>query len=254
MEQKKIERLLEEKTKEIKEKNIKLDESERRCRALEKEKEKFERESKRVHELAAEVQRQGQDGASQTEMLRRENERLRTETGELKRRLDNFLSLKKAGLFIDFENIRLCWKHRFEQDPPMERLLEEAERLIAAPGGARVLALKSAYIVRNKTLRGCLEAMGYQVFEKEPAKKVSGEFTCNWDVGLALNVMEEANRLDVVAIASGDGDFLDLVESIRNRFKGRVAVEIAAVRGLTHAGLQQAALDGMINLHYLEAP
>jgi uncharacterized LabA/DUF88 family protein len=61
----------------------------------------------------------------------------------------------------------------------------------------------------------------------------------DWDVGIALDMMEYAPLADVVVLASGDGDFDLLVAKIRE--KHAVSVEVYGVADLTAASLIEAA-------------
>ena len=61
----------------------------------------------------------------------------------------------------------------------------------------------------------------------------------DWDVGITLDVLEYAPLVDIVVLASGDGDFDLLVNKIRD--KHRVSVEVYGVAELSAAALIRAA-------------
>ena len=44
----------------------------------------------------------------------------------------------------------------------------------------------------------------------------------DWDVGLSIDAIELAPKLDVVILVSGDGDYLPLVEHLRRAFGCKV--------------------------------
>lgn len=85
---------------------------------------------------------------------------------------------------------------------------------------------------------------GYRIVTK-PLKRFSdGTMKGNFDVELAIDILTMAERLDVVSLVSGDGDFSRLVDIVGS--KG-VRVEVAAFGGSTSAELR-AICDDYIDL------
>ncbi len=79
---------------------------------------------------------------------------------------------------------------------------------------------------------------GYRIVTK-PLKRFSGGgVKANFDVELALDILTLADRLDVVALVSGDGDFRRLVEIVASR---GVRVEVVAFGQSTAADLRAVA-------------
>ena len=85
---------------------------------------------------------------------------------------------------------------------------------------------------------------GYKVFTKPLKRFQDNTIKANVDIELALDVMEMIDRLDVVCLVSGDGDFQRLVEVVQT--KG-VQVEVVAVGSSTASQLRHAA-DHYIDL------
>ena len=85
---------------------------------------------------------------------------------------------------------------------------------------------------------------GYKVVTKPLKRFADGTIKANVDIELALDIMEMLDRLDVVCLVSGDGDFQRLVEVVQG--KG-VRVEVVAVGSSTAANLRNAA-DHYIDL------
>ena len=65
--------------------------------------------------------------------------------------------------------------------------------------------------------------------------KCDGSAKGDWDVGITIDVMEHAKDVDVVVLASGDGDFDLLINKIRNDFN--VSTEVYGVADLTARSL-----------------
>jgi uncharacterized LabA/DUF88 family protein len=57
-----------------------------------------------------------------------------------------------------------------------------------------------------------LERMGFEVKAKDIQVFYDGSKKGDWDVGIAMDIMRLAPKLDVVVLVSGDGDFTELVE------------------------------------------
>ena len=66
----------------------------------------------------------------------------------------------------------------------------------------------------------------------------------DWDVGIVIDAVRVANSVDVIVLASGDGDFIPLVEYLKNQGK---RVEVIAFGKSTSSILKEAA-DEFINV------
>ena len=79
---------------------------------------------------------------------------------------------------------------------------------------------------------------GYKIVTKPLKRFADGSIKANFDVELAIDILTMADRLDVVCLLSGDGDFRRLVEIVES--KG-VRVEVIAFGQSTAAELKTAA-------------
>ena len=61
-----------------------------------------------------------------------------------------------------------------------------------------------------------LEKIGYDVRAKDLQTFFGGAKKGDWDVGIAMDIMRMASKLDVVVLVSGDGDFKDLIEHVKS--------------------------------------
>ena len=84
-----------------------------------------------------------------------------------------------------------------------------------------------------------LKRMGFRVKLKPFIQRSDGSAKGDWDVGIALDMMEYAPDVDVVVLASGDGDFDLVVDKIRQKYG--VAVEVFGVSNLTAPSLIDCA-------------
>ena len=89
-----------------------------------------------------------------------------------------------------------------------------------------------------------LKNLGIETKEKELMEYASGLKKADWDVGIAVDAIKMLDMVDVVVLVSGDGDFIPLVEYMKNH--GRI-VEVSAFRETTSSRLIEA-VDKYTNL------
>jgi len=78
----------------------------------------------------------------------------------------------------------------------------------------------TAYVVESKEIDqsgfiALLQQRGIEVRRKTVQVRADGSKKGDWDMELALEMLEAAPDLDVVVLVSGDGDFTSLVQRIR---------------------------------------
>lgn len=93
----------------------------------------------------------------------------------------------------------------------------------------RTLVRAMAYVVTTESgeERNFLEALGkigIEIITKDLQIFGGGAKKADWDVGLAIDAVKLAPRLDAVVIVSGDGDFCPLVEYLKIRNGNQVEV------------------------------
>lgn len=149
---------------------------------------------------------------------------------------------QRVAVFIDAQNMYHSAQHVGGGNPNFAEILKEAvadRRLIRA----------IAYVVRGKSgteqaFFDALVKLGIEAKEKELQEWASGAKKADWDVGIAVDAIRISELVDVVVLASGDGDFIPLVEYLQHR--GRI-VEVAGFRPTTSGKLQDLA-DHFIDL------
>jgi uncharacterized LabA/DUF88 family protein len=65
------------------------------------------------------------------------------------------------------------------------------------------------------TFFDALEKAGFEVKRKELQTFAGGHQKGDWDVGIAMDIIKLMNKLDVVVLCSGDGDFVSLLEYLQ---------------------------------------
>ena len=121
--------------------------------------------------------------------------------------------------------------------------------LLKIATASRELVRALAYVVRSDTEeeRGFFEALekfGYELKSKDLQVFAGGTKKGDWDVGVTVDAIRLAPRLDAVVIVSGDGDYEPLVEYLKS---AGVIVEVVAFRRSTSSRLVEAA-DNFIDI------
>ena len=145
--------------------------------------------------------------------------------------------MKKIAIFADVQNIyyttRQAYGRQFNYRKLWQRLSTEGEIVSAI-----------AYATHrsdDKQLKfqDALKHIGFSVKLKPYIQRSDGSAKGDWDVGIAIDVMDIAKNVDTVVLLSGDGDFDLLLEKIKNDYA--VSAEVYGVPALTANSLIDAA-------------
>ena len=121
---------------------------------------------------------------------------------------------QRIGVFVDVQNMYYSAKHLYSSKVNFRTILKEA---IAG----RKLIRAIAYVIKadvkdENTFYDALEEMGFEVKSKDLQVFYGGAKKGDWDVGIAMDVMRLAPKLDTIVLVSGDGDFSDLLEHAKS--------------------------------------
>lgn len=150
---------------------------------------------------------------------------------------------QRVGVFVDVGNMYHSAKNLYTAKLNFGKILETATN-------GRQLVRAIAYVVESQTPeeKGFFEALdkqGYEIKSKDLQIFPGGAKKGDWDVGIAIDAITIANHLDVVVLVTGDGDFIPLVNFLKNN-KG-CRVEVIAFEQSASAKLIEDA-DEFINI------
>jgi uncharacterized protein (TIGR00288 family) len=150
---------------------------------------------------------------------------------------------QRVGVLIDVSNMYHSAKNLYKRRVNFKEVLREAV-------AGRKLIRATAYVIRaeNDEENNFFEALtqqGFQVIIKDLQVFTGGAKKGDWDVGIAVDAIKLAEKLDVLVLVTGDGDYLPLVTYLQNT-QGCL-VEIMAFRQTTSNRLIEEA-DDFINL------
>ena len=146
---------------------------------------------------------------------------------------------QRVGVFIDTSNLYHSAKHLYKRKVNFGVVLRDAV-------AGRKLVRAIAYVITSesgdeKNFFEALTKLGIETKTKDLQIFHTGTKKGDWDVGLTVDAMRMAGRLDAVILVSGDGDFIPLVEYLQN-YTG-TQVEVVSFGKSTSAKLREAADD-----------
>lgn len=121
---------------------------------------------------------------------------------------------QRVGVFVDVQNMYHSAKNIHQAKVNFGKVLEDAI-------GDRKLIRAIAYVIRaeapeEQSFFEALDKQGFEVKHKDLQVFLGGAKKGDWDVGLAIDAVKISDRVDVVVIVTGDGDFIPLVEYLQN--------------------------------------
>ena len=121
---------------------------------------------------------------------------------------------QRVGVFIDVQNMYYSARALYESKVNFAEILKTAV-------ADRQLVRAIAYTIRaempeEQTFFDALEKIGIEVKTKDLQTFIGGAQKGDWDVGIAVDVVRHAPKLDAAVICSGDGDFEPLLEYVQS--------------------------------------
>lgn len=142
---------------------------------------------------------------------------------------------QRVAVLIDAQNMYHSAKHLYDARLNFPELVKSAT-------DERPLLRAIAYVAKSKTGEemAFFEALvegGIELRVKEVVEFSSGVKKADWDVGMTIDAVKLADRVDVVILVTGDGDFVPCVEYLQAR---GVMVEVMAFGSSTNTELRGA--------------
>lgn len=144
---------------------------------------------------------------------------------------------QRVGVFIDTQNLYHSAKHLYKARVNFANVLAEAV-------GDRTLVRAIAYVISTESgdetgFFGALTKIGIETKTKDLQVFSDGAKKADWDVGLAIDAVKMAPKLDTVIIASGDGDYVPLIQYLD--MNEGCQVEVISFGKSSSAKLKEAA-------------
>ena len=146
---------------------------------------------------------------------------------------------QRVGVLVDVSNMYHSAKNLYKRKTDFKEILKEGV-------AGRKLIRATAYVIKTETEEEspffeALSQQGFEVKMKDLQIFNSGVKKADWDVGITMDAIKLADKLDVIILVSGDGDYLPLVSYLQNT-KGCL-VEVMAFRQTTSSKLVEESDD-----------
>jgi len=146
---------------------------------------------------------------------------------------------QRVGIFIDAQNLYHTAKHIYKRKVNFANVVKDVL-------AGRSLVRAIAYVITTenedeKAFLGALNKAGIETKSKDLQIFYDGSKKADWDIGLAIDCVSMAPKLDAIVIISGDGDFVPLCEFLR--YHHGVQVEVATFGQSASSSLKAVADD-----------
>ncbi len=144
---------------------------------------------------------------------------------------------QRVGIFIDTQNLYHTARHLYKRKVNFANVVKDVL-------AGRKLIRAIAYVITTenedeKAFLGALTKAGIETRSKDLQIFYDGSKKADWDIGLAIDAVSMAPKLDAIIIVSGDGDFVPLCEYLR--YHHGVQVEVATFGKSASATLKTTA-------------
>lgn len=143
---------------------------------------------------------------------------------------------QRVAIFIDTQNLYHSARNLYGANVNFKNILKDAL-------GNRALIRAIAYVITTESkdespFFEALEKAGIETKTKDLQIFFGGAKKADWDVGIAIDAIRLAPKVDAIVIVSGDGDFVPLVEYLK--FSTGVQVEVMSFLQSSSAKLLEA--------------
>ena len=122
---------------------------------------------------------------------------------------------QRVAIFIDTQNLYHSAKNIYRSKVNFDAVVK---RTLAG----RQLIRAISYVVttesgEEQSFFEALEKIGIEVKTKDLQVFYGGAKKADWDVGMAIDAIKHSQKVDAIVLATGDGDFVPLVEYVRSQ-------------------------------------
>jgi uncharacterized protein (TIGR00288 family) len=144
---------------------------------------------------------------------------------------------QRIGVLVDVANMYHSAKNLFAKKVNFKEILNTAV-------AGRKLIRATAYVVKTESgeetnFFDALHQQGFEVKMKDLQIFAGGSKKADWDVGIAIDAIKLSEKLDVIVLVSGDGDYLPVMSYIQNN-KGCLVEVIAFKRTCSSKLIEEA--------------
>ncbi|GAA0853293.1 NYN domain-containing protein [Aliiglaciecola litoralis] len=141
--------------------------------------------------------------------------------------------MKRLGIFVDVQNIYYTCRQQHQASFNYRALWSYlSERGDITVANAYAIARRDDQQIK---FQDALRHIGFNVKLKPFIQRNDGTAKGDWDVGITIDIIDQAPVLDEVILLSGDGDFGMLLEHVKS--KNNLTTTVVSVPALTARSL-----------------
>ena len=144
--------------------------------------------------------------------------------------------MKKLGVYVDVQNIYYTVKQMYNSHFNYLHFLKTIKV------GKKLIKANAYATNRNdseqRRFQTLISKFGYKIKLIDYMLKADGSTKGNWDTGICLDLLKDYKKLDHIVLATGDGDFANIVRHIKENHS--ITIELYGVPGLTAKNLIDA--------------
>lgn len=130
--------------------------------------------------------------------------------------------MDKIAIFADVQNIYYTTRQAYGRQFNYRKMWDQ----VSTRG--EIVEAKAYAIDRGdeqqRKFQNALKHIGFDIKLKPFIQRSDGSAKGDWDVGIAIDVLEVAREVDTIVLLSGDGDFDLLLNKVRQAYKVKTLV------------------------------
>lgn len=130
--------------------------------------------------------------------------------------------MNKIAIFVDVQNIYYTTRDAYGRQFNYRKLWQQLETQ------GEIISATAYAIARNDDsqikFQDALRHIGFEVKLKPYIQRKDGSAKGDWDVGITIDIMEQANDVDTIVLLSGDGDFDLLLQKVNTNYAATTEV------------------------------
>lgn len=147
---------------------------------------------------------------------------------------------QRVGVFVDVQNLYYSARAIYKKKVNFGQILKDVvlnRKLIRAIA----YVIKTDAYQKEKDFFDALGKIGFEVKAKDLQIFYGGAKKGDWDIGIAMDTIELAPKLDTIILVSGDGDYVALLQHLKRAMSCKV--EVAAFKKSASSKLIEEADD-----------
>jgi uncharacterized LabA/DUF88 family protein len=124
-----------------------------------------------------------------------------------------FLKRQRVAVFVDVQNMYHSAKKTYGRNLSYSRMLRACVR-------NRRLVRSTAYVIEREGIDQVsfldhLRYCGFEVKRREVIERMDGSRKAEWEIGISMDMLRIADKVDVIIVVSGNGVFADVAPLIQ---------------------------------------